>query len=83
MFFLFIIVVISVVFRITARFTRDLQEQFKCFTATIFFIKSISLFRAFRRIFNAAAVLFARIEVVLTLKVSIVMNLISLIVFKE
>ena len=82
-FFLFIIVIIFVVFRIIARFIRDSQKQTNDFIATIFIIKSISLFRAFFRIFNAIVVLSARVETALILKISIVVNLVFLIIFKE
>ena len=49
----------------------------------IFIIKSILLFYAFFRIFNAIVVSFARIEIILILKISIVVNFVFLIVFKE
>ena len=82
-FFLFTIITVLVVFRIIARFIRDLQKQTNDFIATIFVIKSISLFRVFFRIFNAIVVSFARVEIAFILKVSIVVNFIFLIVFKE
>ena len=82
-FFLFIIVTIFVVFRIIVYFIRDSQKQINNFIAIIFIIKSISLFCAFFRIFSAIVVLFARIEIAFILKISIVVNFISLIVFKK
>ena len=82
-FFLFIIVTISVVLQIITHFIHDLQKQMNDFIATIFVIKLISLFRVFFRIFSATVVFSARIEIVFILKVLIVVSFVSLIVFKE
>ena len=82
-FFLFTIIIIFVVLQIIARFIRDSQKQTNDFIATIFVIKSISLLRAFFRTFNAIVVFSARIKIVLILRISIIVNLVFLIVFKE
>ena len=83
MFFLVTIIAVFVVLRVTARFTRDSSEQTNDITATIFIIKSISLFRAFLRIFSATVESFARVEIAFIQKISIVVNFIFLIAFKE
>ena len=63
--FLFIIIVVAfVVFRITARFTRDSLKQTNDITATIFVTESISLLRAFFCIFSAIVESSARVEIV-------------------
>ena len=82
-FFFFTIITIFIIFRIIARFIRSSQKQTNDFIATIFVIKSILLFRAFFRIFNAIVVFSARIEITFILKILIIMNFVSLIVFKE
>ena len=53
------------------------------FITTIFIINSILLFCVFFRIFSAIVVFFARIKIAFILRISIVVNLIFLIVFKE
>ena len=83
MFFLFTIVAVFVVFWVIVHFIRDSQKQADDFIATIFVIKSISLFCAFFRIFSATAVFFARIEIAFILKISIVVNFVFLIISKE
>ena len=82
-FFLFTIITISVVFRVIVRFTRDSQKQANDFIATIFVIKLISLFHTFFRIFSTTVVFSAQIEIIFILKISIIVNFVSLIVFKK
>ena len=62
--FLFITIITTfVVFRIIVHFIRDLLKQTNDIIATIFVIKSISLFRAFFRIFSATVKSFTRIKI--------------------
>ena len=81
--FLVTIIAISFVLRIVVHFIRNSQKQTINIIATIFIIEFILLFRAFSRIFNATVKLSARVEIVFILKISIIIKLISLIVFKE
>ena len=63
MFFIVTIVATFIVFQIIIHFIRDLLKQTNDITATIFVIKSILLFRAFFRIFNATVESSARIKI--------------------
>ena len=82
--FLFVTIITTfVVLWITARFIRDLLKQTNDITATIFIIKLISLFRAFFRIFSATVESFAQVEIAFIQRISIVVNLVFLIAFKE
>ena len=83
MFLFIIIITISVVFRIIIYYTRDSLKQTNDIVATIFIIKSILLFRAFFRIFNAIVKFSARVEIAFIQKTSIVVSFIFLIAFKE
>ena len=63
MFFLVIIVTVSIVFRIIIYFIHDLLKQTNDIITTIFVIKLILLFYAFFRIFNVTVESFTQVEI--------------------
>ena len=82
-FFLITVVAASVIFRIIVHFIRDSLKQTNNIIATIFVIKSISLFRAFFCIFSATVEFFARVKIAVIQKILIIINFVFLIVFRK